>query len=473
MKKILVLILCVTIAQFSYGQGNNVGNTRFSFGLSFDAVDQFTPELDGFQSFKKPMDLGLRAYTWINVNSSLAVELGLGTTGIRTNDIEAPLKEKNLHFFNIDGGLVYKFNNGYILREDFPVAPFLFVKAKGSFMELTRSITGGQAWGVGLPVGGGVNWGVQEGIAIQTSVGYTFGLTDNYDNNLIWSVGALFDLGDTKKKEIIIEPEPEEPVVLDTDGDGIIDENDDCVDLPGLAKFNGCPDSDADGIADAEDNCPDVAGLARFNGCPDTDGDGIVDAEDECPTVAGIAALKGCPNPDADGDGIADADDKCPKIPGVAALGGCPDADGDGVTDSEDRCPTEVGPLSNKGCPEMKQEVIEKLEFAAKNIQFETGSAVIKTSSFKVLDEVVGILKEYTNYSVSVGGHTDNVGNDASNLVLSEKRAQAAASYLISKGIDPARVSSAGYGETQPVGDNTTAAGRALNRRVVFNLFIK
>ncbi|MEZ5001881.1 MAG: OmpA family protein [Chitinophagales bacterium] len=471
MKKFLALILCVAIAQFSFAQGSNVGNTRFSFGLSMDAIDQFTPELDGFQSFKKPMDLGLRAYTWINVNSSLAVELGLGTAGIRTNEIEAPLNEKNLHFFNLDGGLVYKFNNGYILREDFPVAPFLFVKARGSFMELTRSITGGQAWGVGLPLGGGINWGVQEGIALQTSVAYTFGLTDNYDNNLIWSVGVLFDLGDTKKKEIIVEPEPEP--VLDTDGDGIIDDNDECVDVPGLAKFNGCPDTDDDGIVDAEDDCPEVTGLARFNGCPDTDGDGIIDGEDDCPEVAGIPSLNGCPNPDADGDGVPDADDKCPKVPGIAALGGCPDADGDGVIDSEDRCPTEVGPASNKGCPEMEKEDVEKLEFAAKNIQFETGSAVIKTKSFSVLDEIIAILNKYDNYSVKIGGHTDNVGNDASNMALSEKRAQSAATYLLSKGIDSSRVTSAGFGETQPIGDNATAAGRALNRRVVFELYIK
>ena len=70
MKKFLALILCVTFALHSFGQKSNVGNTRFSFGLSLDGLDQFTPELDGFQSFKKPMDLGMRAYTWINVNSS-------------------------------------------------------------------------------------------------------------------------------------------------------------------------------------------------------------------------------------------------------------------------------------------------------------------------------------------------------------------------------------------------------------------
>ncbi len=470
MKKFLVFILCATLAQATFAQGSNVGNTRWTFGLALDAVDQFTPEIDGMQSFKKPMDLGLRAFTWVNINSSLAVELGIGTTGMRTNEIEAPLENKNLHFFNADVGLVYKFNNGYILREDFPVAPFVFVKGKAAFMDLTRSITGGQAWGFGLPIGGGINWGVQEGIALQTAVGYTFGLTDNYDNNLIWSLGVLFDLGSEKKQEVIIEPEP---VILDTDGDGIIDDEDDCVDVPGLAKFNGCPDTDGDGITDASDDCPEIAGLAKFNGCPDRDGDGITDASDDCPDEPGIARLNGCPEPDTDGDGVIDAEDDCPKVPGIVALKGCPDADGDGITDAIDKCPTQAGPASNKGCPEIKQEVIEQLEFAAQNIQFETGSAVIKTSSFKVLDNVVQILKDHPKYSVSIGGHTDSVGNDASNMTLSEKRAQAAATYLISKGITADRVSSAGYGESQPIADNSTSAGRAQNRRVEFNLFLK
>jgi len=78
----------------------------------------------------------------------------------------------------------------------------------------------------------------------------------------------------------------------DTDGDGISDKKDACIDVPGLKEFNGCPDTDGDGIKDSDDACPDVAGLATLNGCPDTDGDGIADSKDACPTVKGTKANK-------------------------------------------------------------------------------------------------------------------------------------------------------------------------------------
>lgn len=83
----------------------------------------------------------------------------------------------------------------------------------------------------------------------------------------------------------------------------------------------GCPDTDGDGILDKNDECPEVAGLAALGGCPDTDGDGIKDTEDECPTEKGSANLKGCP--DKDGDEIADKNDDCPNIAGSPLLGGC------------------------------------------------------------------------------------------------------------------------------------------------------
>ena len=122
----------------------------------------------------------------------------------------------------------------------------------------------------------------------------------------------------------------------DTDGDGIYDEHDECPNVPGLEKFNGCPDTDGDGIQDSEDECPMEAGLPEFNGCPDTDGDGVSDNKDRCPTVAGLASMAGCP--DTDGDGIADGQDACPKVAGPRGNRGCPwpDSDGDSVVDKDD-----------------------------------------------------------------------------------------------------------------------------------------
>ncbi len=461
------------MVQLSMAQSkSNIGDSRWSIGIGLDIFDQYTPTEDGLQTFKSPFDLGQRIWAWANINSSVAVEMGLGTTAIQTRrDGDTKFEVKNQHLLNLEGGLVYKFNNGYIMKENFPIAPFVYVKAKGSYITVDGGIQGNK-WGLGIPVGGGINWRIADDIALNTQVNYTFGVTDHFENALNWTVGVMFDLGKAKVIEEVIEIEVE-PEVVDTDGDGVIDENDDCPNVAGLPEFSGCPDSDGDGIVDKDDACPDVAGLAKFDGCPDTDGDGIADANDDCPEVPGIAALKGCPNPDADGDGINDDVDKCPKVPGVAALNGCPDADGDGITDSEDKCPTEAGTAENKGCPAVKEEVIQQLEFAAKSIKFETGSAVIKTESFAELDKIVTILKEWKDYSVKVSGYTDSVGSEESNLTLSQKRAAAAANYLTTKGIAADRVSSVGYGEANPIASNATAAGRKENRRVEFELFVK
>src|SRR5690606_8776937 len=140
------------------------------------------------------------------------------------------------------------------------------------------------------------------------------------------------------------------------------------------------------------------------NGCPDSDNDGIADKDDACPTVAGTAKYKGCPIPDTDGDGINDEDDACPTVAGLAKYKGCPipDTDGDGVNDEEDRCPNVAGPASNRGCPEIKEEVKKQLDIAAKAIQFETGKSIIKSSSYKTLDDVVVILENNKEYSLSI-----------------------------------------------------------------------
>ena len=99
-------------------------------------------------------------------------------------------------------------------------------------------------------------------------------------------------------------------------------------------------------------------------------------------------------------------------------------------------------------------------------IQFETGSAIIKPASYKVLDDILGSSVVAEGLKVGVYGHTDNTGSTDTNQRLSEDRAAAVKSYLISKGLQPARIESKGFGPAKPVADNATAAGRARNRRV-------
>jgi outer membrane protein OmpA-like peptidoglycan-associated protein len=203
-------------------------------------------------------------------------------------------------------------------------------------------------------------------------------------------------------------------------------------------------------------------------GCPDKDGDGITDADDKCPDVAGLAKYLGCPIPDTDGDGINDEQDKCISEKGVARYQGCPvpDTDKDGVNDEEDKCRNEAGPVSNFGCPVIAQAVIDKINYAAKNIFFATASAKLLPKSFKSLNEVAKILSTDNTLKLDIDGHTDSQGKPERNQILSDNRANAVKTYLISKGIDESRLLAAGHGQDQPVAENKTAAGRAKNRRV-------
>jgi OmpA-OmpF porin, OOP family len=203
-------------------------------------------------------------------------------------------------------------------------------------------------------------------------------------------------------------------------------------------------DTDGDGIKDPEDACPDRPGMLKYNGCPDTDGDGLEDREDNCPQVFGMSRLKGCPIPDTDKDGI---------------------------NDEEDSCITVIGIRENKGCPIVKKELTDAMKNAARNIFFPTNKYTILPVSFTALSTVISILQSDPALKLTIEGHTDNQGTPESNQVLSQNRANAVANYLIKEGIDAGRLKAAGFGQTQPVDDNGTPAGRANNRRVEMKLY--
>ncbi len=104
------------------------------------------------------------------------------------------------------------------------------------------------------------------------------------------------------------------------------------------------------------------------------------------------------------------------------------------------------------------------------NILFETGKSVLTRSSYEELDHLFGILKDNPNMKIEISGHTDNTGSAAINLRLSGERAKAVVEYLTGRGIDRSRMTSRGYGSTQPVADNSTSHGRAKNRRLEFKI---
>jgi outer membrane protein OmpA-like peptidoglycan-associated protein len=97
---------------------------------------------------------------------------------------------------------------------------------------------------------------------------------------------------------------------------------------------------------------------------------------------------------------------------------------------------------------------------------FDTGKATLQPSSQEQLNNIAAILKAYPNVHVKIGGYTDNTGDPAANVALSDARAKNVMDSLVAAGIDPSRLESKGYGDQYPVGDNTTEEGRALNRRI-------
>lgn len=281
----------------------------------------------------------------------------------------------------------------------------------------------------------------------------------------------------------------------DTDLDGIADLQDECPKLPGIKKLKGCPDKDGDGIRDEMDKCPDQIGLALFEGCPDTDGDSVADYLDACPDLIGELINLGCPDSDLDGifnfedsciytkgyddnngcpykdkdgDGINDQIDQCPSLFGSKSNNGCPliDQDLDGVPDDEDDCPKTKGDPLNSGCPFINDEDEEVIEFAFKNLNFETGKSTILEKSFPSLNALAEMLIEKKTWILLLRGHTDNIGDAQNNLLLSKNRVEVTKKYLVNKGVSKDSLILKYFGETKPIVKNNNALNRAINRRV-------
>lgn len=205
----------------------------------------------------------------------------------------------------------------------------------------------------------------------------------------------------------------------------------------------------------------------------DSDGDGVPDDKDKCPDTPKIAHhaidADGCPLY-SDADDVPDYLDRCPQTPAGVKVDswGCPlDSDGDGVPDHMDKCPgTPAGTkVDDQGCPMSG----EKLAIVT-NVNFDFDSAKIRSDAAEKLDRVAQILADNPDVNVRIVGHTDSTGPDAYNMKLSERRAVSVRQYLAGKGVSMARMSVMGKGEAEPLVSNNTRAGRAVNRRVEFEV---
>lgn len=303
-------------------------------------------------------------------------------------------------------------------------------------------------YGIFIPAGVGLQVNFSNEAFLLTNAQYRVGATNKVNNHFYYSIGLAGNILKKKRRKKV---------------SGKV--------VPVLTQQ--LYDRDKDGIADSLDVCPDLPGSKQLNGCPDRDGDGIPDNEDKCPNVAGKLKYRGCPVPDTDGDGIDDENDSCLTVAGVVQYHGCPipDSDGDGVNDQGDKCPLEIGTKENHGCPVLNETIVKRIELAAQRIFFKTGSYELLQQSYKALNEVTFVLKSNPALHLLVEGHTDNVGTQEKNQLLSENRAQAVIDYLMLKGgINKSRLSAKGFGFSKPVASNKTATGRSLNRRVELKL---
>lgn len=246
----------------------------------------------------------------------------------------------------------------------------------------------------------------------------------------------------------------------------------------GISYFFGSKDSDGDGVKDGDDACPDTPADVEVDarGCPvDSDGDGVADYQDNCPDTPAGARVnsQGCPQ-DGDGDGVFDGLDRCPNTPSGAEVdeNGCHiDSDGDGVPNGIDRCPdtprgTEV---DRNGCPVPEPEPEpEPMTYTFHDVNFEFDSARLTKEGEARLSEIGSTLATIDDVAIAVEGHTDNIGDEAYNMTLSLRRAEAVRNFLVENfsQLTASQFTVQDFGETQPIADNDTAEGRRMNRRV-------
>ena len=420
---------------FQFGISQN-SNNPWAISVGLDLINVQGGDLDSGLNFGAPA-LSLSRY--------LGAGFSLGAQYSLNNIKNTP---EDLGYSSVDGIVKYNLSDGNI-------SPYLFVgfgvsrfstdtDNEGLLPSKETSRTG---------LGGiGVNFDLNDKLAINVSTSYRSDMEGDGYNHLQHIVGLSYSFG-----------------AGDADKDGVSDEKDECPDVPGLKEFNGCPDSDGDGIPDNKDRCPEEAGTEALQGCPDGDGDGVADIDDICPDIAGMAEMNGCP--DTDSDGVSDNEDKCPQIAGDAANGGCPwaDTDGDGVLDNIDACKDEKGTILNNGCPELSKEILATLNKFGLRINFPANSdKILGKKTQNILYQIKDLLKENPEGILMVEGYASSDGNDAYNIELSIKRAQAVKAYLVEIGVSKDRLEVRGLGEAEPISDNESKEGRAENRRVQF-----
>ncbi|MGB1315590.1 MAG: OmpA family protein [Chitinophagales bacterium] len=494
MKKIVIiafLFLGITTTQAQNESG------RWAFGASVSVIDFSGPQTKQYFNLKQ-YRANQRYFVgrYLDPSFNLKADFTFGKVWFPSvtaypNVVEG--KYENRHIYDFGVNVEYKLNNGYILKEEAIVAPYIFTG-----LGLNSIIDYGKAKGSDvntyIPFGAGLTVRALNWLSFNLQSSYKLNLDNSFDYTQ-HSVGVVLNLGGKPKGATATDIE-----------DQVID-------------------SDEDGVTDLIDECPFAAGSEAMFGCPDTDGDGLGDSRDDCPNVAGSLINKGCPAKDSDEDGIPDDKDSCPTVKGEKRYAGCPDTDGDGIVDKYDKCPEEAGVASNSGCPATpvsntnsnfntnnetnlntntnvntntkpvvtppvntntaivgsstsntnssstvtnttNSTSISNANMVEKVIvYFGSASDVVPNTEKAKLTKILATLKANPSYKLLIKGYTDKQGDSSSNVELSLKRATTVWMYLSNNGMDGDKAELYGYGEY-----SLEAATDKGNRRVVVEI---
>jgi outer membrane protein OmpA-like peptidoglycan-associated protein len=443
MKKIFTLMLAASLGFTVFAQNES---HKWAIGGGISATDFSGPITKSYFDFDNYKGSG-RVFVGRYLNSSFnaKADFTFGKTWFPTitayPEIQADVYQL-AHMYDMGLNIEYKFNNGYIFKEDAVVAPYIHTGfGFNSVVDYDFNTY--------IPFGLGLNIRPADWLSINIQTSYKLNIDNAFDYTQ-HSASLVYNFGKGK-------------VAKKTE------------------EVDDLSDSDKDGVPDLIDECPFAAGTADFFGCPDTDGDGLGDSRDNCPKEAGDMDNKGCPMADSDGDGVSDDKDSCPDVKGDKRYAGCPDTDGDGIVDKYDKCPNEAGVASNNGCPKedvaVATPIVEPViaptptkpvigEVSGdKIVYFLSGSDIVSGAEQKKIDEVLAILNENPSYKVKIKGYTDPSGDEFNNIDLSLRRAKNVWKYLSTKDFDGNRAELYGYGE---YGDQS--AKMSENRKVVLEI---
>lgn len=401
----LVLLTCSLVISLSAaGQTSQKRVMASMSGIFLDYNGPLTNDYLNYQEFSGGLSFGTHVYLTPSLNLSVNTAFVPQVSSPENNsDLDRP------SMIDANSLVQFKMNNGRVLSEDAFLAPYL---TTGLGLNSLRNKTA-----IYFPAAIGMRMRLSSNLSLNLESMYKQSIGRRYQH-ITHSVGIVFSVP-TQTKE---QPIPEEE--MDTAEASPMIAAKTVITRPDRGM-----DSDRDGIPDEEDSCPDVMGLIQFGGCP--------------------------PQPSDPKDGpIATAD----------AFGVDP-ASLEHTPESTDRAG------STKETIKIDKEDADFLNFAVQNIYFETSSNELKPSSYPVLDRIAEILEKYPDAHLTITGHTDDIGDEKGNLVLSIKRAFQVKYYLVNeKGIRLSRIDSDGYGEQKPIADNESSEGRSQNRRVEFEL---